>query len=137
LNFYGNLMIASDKYLQAVHSGDDYAAALQWEMYDLATDHLERWNLADVNWARTTEQEEEFARLQAELKAVEQERLQPFAWQKLKKVRNRLLDARGSEPGKAGRQPAPLVCQAARRSGFTSRVRTKPTARKPASTASG
>ena len=51
----------------------------RWEIYDLATDPSEIRNLGYENCKRTPEQEAEFARLQTELAAVEQDRLQPFA----------------------------------------------------------
>lgn len=62
------------KYYDANRSGGPY----QWEMYDLANDPLETTNLAYSGYHRTPQEEAEFVRLQAELAAVEQKRLQPL-----------------------------------------------------------
>ena len=64
--------------LAKYYDADDPAGPWQWEMYDLATDPLETRNLADASWKRTPQQEAEFIRLQAQLAAVEQDRLQPL-----------------------------------------------------------
>jgi choline-sulfatase len=50
----------------------------QWEMYDLAEDPMEANNLAYSGCHRTPAQQHAFERLQAELAAVEQKRLQPL-----------------------------------------------------------
>jgi len=62
------------KYYDANRSGGPY----QWEMYDLANDPLETTNLAYSGYHRTPQEEAEFVRLQADLAAVEQKRLQPL-----------------------------------------------------------
>ena len=51
----------------------------QWEMYDLATDPLERTNLADRGYQRSEAEEAEFIRLRAELEIVEKTRLAPLS----------------------------------------------------------
>jgi arylsulfatase A-like enzyme len=49
----------------------------QWELYDLATDPLERVNLAYKGHKRTPAQQREYRRLRRKLARVEQTRLQP------------------------------------------------------------
>jgi choline-sulfatase len=51
----------------------------QWEMYDLMTDPLEIRNLAFEGYHRTPDQEREYLRLRAKLRAVQATRLQPLA----------------------------------------------------------
>jgi len=71
--------IREERYkLAKYYDADDPTGPWQWEMYDLATDPLETRNLADASWKRTPQQEAEFIRLQAQLAAVEQDRLQPL-----------------------------------------------------------
>jgi choline-sulfatase len=51
----------------------------QWEMYDLATDPLERTNLAYKHHKRTPEQQRQYRRLRRKLVRVEQTRLRPLS----------------------------------------------------------
>jgi choline-sulfatase len=51
---------------------------VEWEMYDLLHDPLETTNLAYSGYHRSVHQEAEFVRLQANLRSVEQGRLQPL-----------------------------------------------------------
>jgi hypothetical protein len=51
----------------------------QWEMYDLQTDPIEIRNIAFEGYHRTPEQEREYLRLRAKLRAVQATRLQPLA----------------------------------------------------------
>jgi arylsulfatase A-like enzyme len=52
-------------------------APIQWEMYDLKTDPLERKNLAYGGYKRSKEEEREFLRLKRKLARVEKTRLKP------------------------------------------------------------
>jgi arylsulfatase A-like enzyme len=50
----------------------------QWEMYDLLKDPLETENLAFSSFQRTSEQQNEYERLQLKLQVVKATRLQPL-----------------------------------------------------------
>jgi choline-sulfatase len=72
--------IREERYkLAKYYSTKDPNLEPQWEMYDLACDPLERTNLAYSGYERSPQQEAEFLRLQADLAAAQQKRLQPIA----------------------------------------------------------
>jgi choline-sulfatase len=52
----------------------------QWEMYDFLKDPLETENLAFSGFQRTSEQQNEYERLQLKLQVVKATRLQPLVW---------------------------------------------------------
>jgi arylsulfatase A-like enzyme len=71
--------IREERYKLAKYYDVDHAdGPVEWEMYDLACDPLERTNMAYSGYQRTPPEEAEFLRLQRKLAEVEQTRLQPL-----------------------------------------------------------
>lgn len=70
--------IREERYKLARYFDPDGNEAEQWEMYDLAEDPLETVNIANPDFSRTPEQEQELQRLTAKLAEVEATRLQPL-----------------------------------------------------------
>ncbi len=71
--------IREERYKLARYFDPDGNEPEQWEMYDLAEDPLETVNIANPDFARSAEQEQELQRLTARLAEVEATRLQPLA----------------------------------------------------------
>ncbi len=71
--------IREHRYKIARYYDADGKVPHQWEMYDLATDPLERINLAYKHHKRTFEQERQFKRLRRKLARVQRTRLQPLS----------------------------------------------------------
>jgi arylsulfatase A-like enzyme len=70
--------IREERYKLARYFDPDGNEAEQWEMYDLQEDPLETVNLANPDYSRTAEQEQELQRLTAKLAEVEATRLLPL-----------------------------------------------------------
>ncbi len=70
--------LREERYKLARYFDPDGNEPEQWEMYDLAEDPLETVNLANPDFSRTAEQEQELQRLMAKLADVEATRLQPL-----------------------------------------------------------
>ena len=70
--------IREERYKLAKYFDPDGNEAEQWEMYDLAEDPLETVNIANPDFSRTAEQEQELQRLTAKLVEVEATRLLPL-----------------------------------------------------------
>ena len=70
--------IREQRYKLARYYDADGKAPDQWEMYDLASDPLERVNLAYKGHRRTPEVERQYVRLRRKLAQVVQTRLQPL-----------------------------------------------------------
>jgi arylsulfatase A-like enzyme len=58
-------------------TGEESSVPVQWEMYDLKRDPLEKHNIAHEGAKRTPLQEKELQRLKAKLAKVEKTRLRP------------------------------------------------------------
>ena len=70
--------IREERYKLARYFDPDGNEPEQWEMYDLADDPLETVNIANPDFSRSAEQEQELQRLTAKLAEVEVTRLQPL-----------------------------------------------------------